>query len=62
MKTYIYCNFNYCPLAWYFSSAASNKKKNESIKKGVLRFLHDNHYYCLLSLTLKGNKPTMEIK
>ena len=40
--SYFYSNFNYCPLAWMFSSAKSFNKI-ESLQKRALRFLYEDY-------------------
>ena len=40
INSYLYSNFNYCPLVWMFSNAKSLKKV-EALQKGKLGFLYD---------------------
>ena len=41
LDSFIFSNFNYCPLVWHFSSSKSINKV-ESIQKRALRFLQPN--------------------
>ena len=45
-STFVYSQFNYCPLVWMFSSKDTNKKI-DSLHKRVLRLLYDDpdEYY-----------------
>ena len=50
VQSFIYANFNYCPLLWHFSSSKSLLKV-EMIQKRALRFLYndtDSSYEILL--------------
>ena len=61
VNSFIYGNFNYCPLVWHFCSKSS-RNKIENIQKRALRFLlndYDSDYNTLLQ---KSNKCTMEIR
>ena len=42
VQSFVYSNFDYCPLVWYFSSAKS-LQKIEKIQERALRFLHNDH-------------------
>ena len=41
IEAFVFSNFNYSPLAWYFTSMASTNKI-ESIQKIALRLLYNN--------------------
>ena len=41
-KSFIECNFNYCPLIWHFCSQA-NTNKLEKIQERALRFIYNNY-------------------
>ena len=61
LNSFVYSNFNYCPLIWHFCSCKS-KSKIEKIQERALRLLlndYDSQYPILLN---KANKPTMEVK
>lgn len=61
VNSFIYGNFNYCPLVWHFCSKFS-RNKIENIQKRALRFLlndYDSDYNILLQ---KSNKCAMEIR
>ena len=60
-EDFVFSNFNYCPLVWYFTSMTSTDKI-ESIQKRALRLLHDDYTSNYDSLLAKSNKPSMEIK
>ena len=61
IEAFVFSNFNYCPLAWYFTSMASTNKI-ESIQKIALRLLYNNYTSTYDSLLAKANKPSMELK
>ena len=42
IQSFVFANFNYCPLVWHFSSSKSLSKV-ESIQRRALRFLHDDN-------------------
>ena len=58
IQSFVYSNFNYCPLVWYFSSSKS-LQKIEKIRERALRFLHNDHTSSYDDLLLKSNKCTM---
>ena len=61
VNSFIYSNFNYCPLVWHFSSCKA-LRKIENIHKRCLRLIHndyDSDYETLLNIS---GTPTMQIK
>ena len=60
INSYFYSNFNYCPLAWMFSSTKSLNKV-ESLQKRALRFLYDNYDSSYESLLNLAGKSTMNV-
>ena len=61
INSFIYANFNYCPLEWHFSSRkAINKIDN--IQKRALRFLLNDYSSDYETLLKKTSKCTMEVK
>ena len=42
VQSFVYSNFSYCPLVWYFSSSKS-LQKIEQIQERALRFLCNDH-------------------
>ena len=60
IQSFIYANFNYCPLIWHFSSSKS-LQKIESLQKRALRFLYDDKQSSYNALLAKGGKTTMNI-
>ena len=61
VNSFIYSNFNYCPLVWHFSSCKALGKV-ESTHKRCLRMTHndyDSDYETLLKIS---GTPTMQIK
>ena len=61
INSFIYSNFNYCPLVWHFSSRKSINKI-ENIQKRALRFLLNDYSSDYKTLLKKTNKCTMEVK
>ena len=61
INSFIYANFNYCLLAWHFSSKNSINKI-ENIQKRALRFLRNDYSSDYEILSKKTNKCTIEVK
>ena len=60
VQSFVYANFNYCPLVWHFSSSKSLMKV-EKIQKRALRFLHNDTETSYDNLLSKTNKNCMSI-
>ena len=60
VQSFVYSNFNYCPLAWYFSSSKS-LQKIEQLQERALRFLYNDYTSSYNDLLLKSNKCRMLI-
>ena len=60
-QSFVFLNFNYCPLVWHFTSMTSTNKI-ESIQKRALRLLFNDYTSTYDSLIAKANKPTMGLK
>ena len=61
INSFIFSNFNYCPLVWHFCSCKSSQKI-EKIQLRCLRIIYNDYssdYQTLLNLS---QKPSMEIK
>ena len=61
INSFVYANFNYCPLIWHFCPAKS-VRKIEKIQERALRILYndfENDYEVLLK---KSGKCTMEVR
>jgi len=61
IESFIFANFNYCPLVWHFCPPEAIKQM-ERIQERAFRFLigdHDSDYDQLLA---KFNKPTLEVR
>ena len=61
VNSFIYANFNYCPLFWHFSTCESIRKI-EKIQKCCLRIVFDDYDSDHDFLLRKSGKVTMEIK
>ena len=61
INSFIYANFNYCPLVWHFSSKKSINKI-ENIQKRALRFLLHDYSSNYETLLKKADRCTMEVK
>ena len=61
INSFIYSNFNYCPLVWHFSSCKSTVKTEKTHKRCLRIIFNDNtsDYHTLLE---KSEKTSMEIK
>ena len=61
LNSFVYSNFNYCPLVWHFCSAKS-VKRIEKIQERAFRILYNN-FPGILSLSLnKSGKSIKEVK
>ena len=60
LNSFIFSNFNYCPLVWHFCPAALSQK-TEKIYKRAMRLLYDDSYSSYHSLLLEGERRTMEV-
>ena len=60
VQSFVYSNFNYCPLVWYFSSMKS-LQKIEKLQERALRFLYNDHKSSYNDLLLKSGRCTMQV-
>ena len=61
INSFIYGNFNYCPLVWHFCTKKL-LNKIERIQKRALRFLQDDYESDYETLLNKYSKCTMEVR
>ena len=61
IESFVYSNFNYCPLVWNFASAKA-VNKIESVQQRALRFLLDECESSYDTLLMKAKKPTMTVQ
>ena len=60
VQSFVYSNFDYCPLVWYFSSSKS-LQKIEKLQERALRFLYNDHTSSYNDLLLRSSKCTMHV-
>ena len=60
-NSFLYSNFDYCPLVWHFSSCKSTAKI-EKIHKRCLRIILNDNAIDYQTLLEKSKKTSMEIK
>ena len=60
IQSFIYANFNYCPLIWHFSSSKSLLKV-EMIQKRALRFIHNDNNSSYESLLNNAKKSLISV-
>ena len=60
VQSFVYSNFDYCPLVWYLSSTKS-LQKIEKIQERALRFLHNDHLSSYSDLLSKSERCTMHV-
>ena len=60
VQSFVYANFNYCPLVWYFSSSKS-LQKIERIQERALRFLYNDHKSSYYDLLIRSKKCTVQV-
>ena len=58
---FVYSNFSYCRLVWYFSSAKSLEKKLKRFAELALRFLYNGHRSSYSELPAKSERCTMHV-
>ena len=61
INSFIYSNFNYCPLVWHFNSCKS-RAKIDKIHKCCFRMILNDNTSDHQTLLEKSKKPSMEIK
>ena len=61
VEAFIFSNFNYCPLVWYFSTA-KQINKIERIQERALRFINNDYHLDYSTLLSKNEHVTMEAK
>ena len=61
LNSFVYSNFNYCPLVWHFCSSES-LNKIEKIQEREHRLLHNDFSSDYSELLNKSGKPSMEVK
>ena len=59
IQSFVFANFNYCPLVWHFSSSKSLSKV-ESIQRRALRFLYDDNDSSYEDLLTKTGKKILK--
>ena len=60
-STFIYSQFNYCPLVWMFSGKDRNKKI-DNLHKRVLRLLYDDYTSNYEELLLKDDSVCVHVR
>ena len=60
LDSFIFSNFNYCPLVWHLCSTALSQKIKK-IQERTLRLLYNDSYSSYNSLLLKAERRTMEV-
>ena len=63
VQSFVYSNFNYCPLVWHFCSAESMNKieKIQEAQERALRLLYNDHVSSYNDLLLKSQRCTMHV-
>ena len=61
INSFIFSNFNYCPLVWHFCSCKSSQKI-EKIQLRCLRIIYNDYSSDYQTLLNRSQKPSMEIK
>ena len=59
-QSFVYSNFDYCPLVWYFSSSKYLQKIGK-LQERTLRFLCNDHTSSYNDLLLRSSKCTMHV-
>ena len=61
IESFVYSNFNYCPLIWNFTNAKA-VNKIESVQKRALQFLFSNFESSYDTPLMKAKKPAMTVQ
>ena len=61
LNSFVYSNFNYCPLVWHFCSSKS-LNKIEKIQERALRILYNDYSSNYETILKQSSKSTMEVK
>jgi hypothetical protein len=59
--TFLFSNFNFCPLAWNFCTV-KNSKKLEKVQERALRFVYDDYTSSYINLLEKALVPSLQIR
>ena len=59
--TFIFSNFNFCPLAWHFCTE-KNSKKIEKVQERALRFVYEDYNSSYDNLLKKAKVPSLQIR
>ena len=60
LNSFVYSNFDYCPIVWHFCSAKLVEKM-EKIQERALRILYNDFFRDYESTLNKCGKSTMEV-
>ena len=60
LNSFVYSNFNYCPLVWYFCSAKP-VKEIEKIQEPTLKILYNDFSSDFEFILNKSDKSTIEL-
>ena len=60
LNSFVYSNFDYCPIVWHFCSAKLVEKM-EKIQERDLRILYNDFFRDYESILNKCGKSTMEV-
>ena len=61
INSFIFSNFNYCPLVWHFCSCKSSQKIGK-IQFRCLRIIYNDYSSDYQTLLKLSQKPSMEVK
>ena len=61
-ESFVYSNFNYCPLIWHFCNKKSSQKVENLQQKRALQFLQNDYTSSYDDLLENSNKSTMKIQ
>ena len=62
VNSFVMSNFNYCSLAWNFSSTQLLKKERENLQTRALRFLLNDYESTYEDLLEKSGYPNMNLR
>ena len=61
IESFVYANFNYCPLVWHFCNPQSIRNM-EKIQERALRLIYDDNESSYEHILTVANKPNLELR
>ena len=62
IKSFVYSNFNYCPLVWFFFFSKTSMRKTEKIQERYLRMVLDEYESKYDALLPRSGESILELR